>query len=229
MAAALVLAVGGWRVMEGHLSIGVLIGFQALMAAFLEPVSRVLELSSELQTLRGDLDRLDDVLSQQTEPQPEPKPELTELSGRVSLDGLTFGYATILDPLVADLSVEIPPGSQVAPGERFPFGEGWLLDADAASMDSLLIVASSQPLPWIEGLDVATCADMVGKPFPASPSTDCEHLYGLFGKVPPMPRGKGVGELPELMRKPGVVAVMAVPAEHRGNGLVAVQYQFKSR
>lgn len=114
MAAALVLVVGGWRVMEGHLTIGVLIGFQALMTAFLAPVSRVLALSSELQTLGGDLDRLDDVLSQAAETPVVDPVDPGDLRGRLTLTDVTFGYATILPPLVEDLNLELDQGGQVA-------------------------------------------------------------------------------------------------------------------
>jgi NHLM bacteriocin system ABC transporter peptidase/ATP-binding protein len=59
---ALILGIGGLRVMEGHMSIGLLIAFQSLMMLFLNPINRMVDLGSQLQEVKGDMNRLDDVL-----------------------------------------------------------------------------------------------------------------------------------------------------------------------
>ena len=71
IAQMLILAVGGWRVMDGVISIGMLVAFQGMMQRFLDPVSNLMNLGSELQEMEGNLDRLDDVLSNQVDPQLE--------------------------------------------------------------------------------------------------------------------------------------------------------------
>jgi NHLM bacteriocin system ABC transporter peptidase/ATP-binding protein len=57
-----ILVVGGLKVMDGDLSIGMLVAYQSLMGSFLEPVSSLLNFGSTLQDLEADLNRLDDVL-----------------------------------------------------------------------------------------------------------------------------------------------------------------------
>ena len=57
-----ILVVGGLKVMDGDLSIGMLVAYQSLIASFLEPVSSLVNFGSTLQDLEADLNRLDDVL-----------------------------------------------------------------------------------------------------------------------------------------------------------------------
>lgn len=64
----LLLVIGGMRVMDGALSIGMLIAFQGLMQRFLEPVTDLVSLSGELQEMQGAVNRLDDVLQNPIDP-----------------------------------------------------------------------------------------------------------------------------------------------------------------
>ncbi len=62
LSAVAVLAVGGWLVMDGALTIGLLVGFQMLASAFNAPVQALLGAGLKLQAARGVLDQFDDVL-----------------------------------------------------------------------------------------------------------------------------------------------------------------------
>ncbi|NES21826.1 MAG: NHLP family bacteriocin export ABC transporter peptidase/permease/ATPase subunit [Symploca sp. SIO3E6] len=64
----LILVIGGWRVMEGELTIGMLMAFQTLMGRFQSPVNSLIGFGSTLQELRADLNRLDDVLANPLDP-----------------------------------------------------------------------------------------------------------------------------------------------------------------
>nr|WP_275670373.1 MULTISPECIES: NHLP family bacteriocin export ABC transporter peptidase/permease/ATPase subunit [Okeania] len=123
LTSVLVLVVGGLRVMEGELSIGMLVAFQSLMLNFQEPVNTLVGFSSTLQELEGDLNRLDDVLSNETQEEAEGEKaegekeqvfEDSKLKGYVELRNITFGYSRVDPPLVIDLNLSLQPGQKIA-------------------------------------------------------------------------------------------------------------------
>jgi len=118
-----VLGLGGLRVMDGFLTMGMLIGFQALMSSFVEPVNRMVDLGSKLQQAQGDLGRLDDVLNYPVAPHmkelvmvPDPgaSPDGPRLEGYLELRNITFGYSRLDPALLTDLSLSLKPGQRVA-------------------------------------------------------------------------------------------------------------------
>ena len=116
-----VLGVGGLRILDGALTIGGLVAFQALAQRFVGPVDGLVRFGANLQTVRGDIMRLDDVL--RYEPDPRTARSMREAGsgqadpparGAVELDGVTFGYKLKDAPLIRDFSLSIPPGRRVA-------------------------------------------------------------------------------------------------------------------
>ena len=119
--AALVLGIGGYRIMDGLLTIGMLVAFQTLMHSFTEPVNKLTDLGGKLQTTEGEMYRLDDVLRYGVEPQvgeADGKNAEWESEGRllgfVELRNVTFGYSRLEPPLIQDFNLKLEPGSRVA-------------------------------------------------------------------------------------------------------------------
>ncbi|MGB7443289.1 MAG: NHLP family bacteriocin export ABC transporter peptidase/permease/ATPase subunit [Coleofasciculaceae cyanobacterium] len=113
------LVVGGLRVMDGHLSIGMLVAFQGLMQGFGQPINNLLNFGATLQELEGNLIRLDDVLSNPTDPQVEQREKelvssIPKLQGYVELRNLTFGYSPLESPLIENFNLAIKPGQRIA-------------------------------------------------------------------------------------------------------------------
>ncbi|HSA94161.1 MAG TPA: NHLP family bacteriocin export ABC transporter peptidase/permease/ATPase subunit [Terriglobales bacterium] len=116
----LILVVGGYRVLGGTLTIGMLIAFQALTASFLLPVNNLMGFGAVMQELEGDLSRLDDVLENSKERATRlsvpwvASRHPVRLAGYVDVRNLTFGYNRAAPPLIEDLSFRLQPGQRVA-------------------------------------------------------------------------------------------------------------------
>ena len=117
LTSAAILGIGGWRVINGSMTLGSLVAFQSLAANFSEPFVNLVNYFGGLQTIKGTLERLEDIYKYPLLPraadavsdQFEPK-----LSGRIELKQLNFGYSVLEPPLLADLSLAIQPGTRVA-------------------------------------------------------------------------------------------------------------------
>jgi NHLM bacteriocin system ABC transporter peptidase/ATP-binding protein len=116
----LVLCIGGLQVMSGALTLGLLVGFQSLMASFLAPISQLVGLASQAQTAQGQLVQINDVMSNPVADQfGRPDGDLlaggaTRLDGRLELIDVEFGYARSGPPLISGFSLTIEPGQRVA-------------------------------------------------------------------------------------------------------------------
>ncbi|HEU4560658.1 MAG TPA: NHLP family bacteriocin export ABC transporter peptidase/permease/ATPase subunit [Longimicrobium sp.] len=133
------LWLGGLRVMNGEMSMGMLVAFQALMLAFLGPVNVAVSLGNTAQEVASDMERLDDVLrSKASVPSVSPPPSARtgqdgetgdeaadddaldemevrpKLSGALELSRLSFGYSRLEPALIQDFSLSLKPGSRVA-------------------------------------------------------------------------------------------------------------------
>jgi NHLM bacteriocin system ABC transporter peptidase/ATP-binding protein len=119
--AAVVLALGGLKVMNGELTIGMLVAYQTLVGSFTGPLSALVQFWSTLQELQADMNRLDDVLrnpedphyAQAGLPSPFEKP-LVKLAGKVELRGVTFGYSPLDPPLIEDFNITVEAGRRLA-------------------------------------------------------------------------------------------------------------------
>ncbi|MFG2143537.1 NHLP family bacteriocin export ABC transporter peptidase/permease/ATPase subunit [Streptomyces sp. NPDC048696] len=114
---ALILWIGGLRAVEGHLSIGLLVAFQALVTRFTAPVTRLNSVAGRVQDFAADVARLKDVENFPVDALYS-RGEVTEntrrLKGHVTLEDITFGYSPLDAPLLTGFSLSVGPGQQVA-------------------------------------------------------------------------------------------------------------------
>jgi NHLM bacteriocin system ABC transporter peptidase/ATP-binding protein len=115
---AAILGIGGLRVIEGSLTLGSLIAFQSLMASFSAPVTDLVNYIGSFQTIKGSLERLEDVYNYPPDnagtavlPADRFPPKL---AGKVELRNIQFGYSVLESPLLTDLSITVQPGARIA-------------------------------------------------------------------------------------------------------------------
>jgi ATP-binding cassette subfamily C protein len=144
LSAALLLIAGGYRVIDGQLSIGMLVAIQTLMAGFMMPLNSLMQLGGVFQELRGDVTRLDDVLSHEAHPQGGRQEVLDRhgeivlrLAGNVEVRNVTFGYSPLEKPLLEDFSLSIEAGQRVA-----------LVGGSGSGKTTIAKLISGEYLPW---------------------------------------------------------------------------------
>ena len=107
-----ILLIGAAHVMRGVLSLGTLLGFNALAAAFLVPLGSIVANVQRLQLAGVHLQRLEDVFAEPAEPTGSGDPGV--LSGAIALEGVSFRYAPFSPLVLQDVSLAIVPGELVA-------------------------------------------------------------------------------------------------------------------
>jgi len=121
LAVVAVLGIGGLRVIDGILTMGMLLAFQSLMTSFIEPVNRIVDLGGKLPLVEADLSRLDDLLRYPADehvtaqrPADDEEHGPGKLEGYLELRNVTFGYSRLEPPLITDFSLNLKPGQRVA-------------------------------------------------------------------------------------------------------------------
>jgi NHLM bacteriocin system ABC transporter peptidase/ATP-binding protein len=111
-----ILALGSLRIMDGQMTVGELVAYQTLMAGFIAPARALGALTQQVQSLRGDLARLEDVLHYPAESLPVAgvETETPKLRGELELRDIRFGYNRNEPPLIDNLTMRLLPGQRIA-------------------------------------------------------------------------------------------------------------------
>lgn len=120
---AAVLIIGGYEVMGGVLTVGTLIAFRTLMSSFMGPITMLMQIGTQYQEMRADINRLDDVLNYGQDKAFEkeiPQEDMykdeyhRKLEGYVDISGLNFGYSPLEPPLIENFELHLKPGQRAA-------------------------------------------------------------------------------------------------------------------
>jgi ATP-binding cassette subfamily B protein len=111
---ALILGYGGWRVIDGALSIGAVVAFVLLATRLFMPVSQLLNFQVDLAGSVALFERIFEYLDLPKEIEDKPNAlALPATRGEVALEHATFEYE-LGKPVLHDLSISASPGQMVA-------------------------------------------------------------------------------------------------------------------
>ena len=117
LASFLILLFGAYQIHLGRITVGVLMAFHSLFNAFIGPMNQVISSDQQINEMRSDIERVDDVMNY---PEYLPFSKETDeaepvfLSGDIELRNVTFGYSPLEKPLIEDFSLKIGSGKRIA-------------------------------------------------------------------------------------------------------------------
>ena len=115
---ALLLMVGGILVINGEMTLGMLLAFNSLFDSFSEPVNQLVGFIQKIQTLKADLNRVEDINNYaQDERYVDKKqtaPTRKKLSGEIELKDISFGYSALKPPLIEGFNFHLNSGDSIA-------------------------------------------------------------------------------------------------------------------
>jgi ATP-binding cassette, subfamily B, multidrug efflux pump len=113
-ALALVLGYGGWLVVRGAATIGLVVAYMTYVQRFYRPIQMISSLWTQFQSAVAGAERIFELID--TKPEVVDAPDAVELppvKGRVAFEHVNFGYKTD-EPVLRDVSLEVEPGQTLA-------------------------------------------------------------------------------------------------------------------
>jgi ABC-type bacteriocin/lantibiotic exporter with double-glycine peptidase domain len=110
----IIMVVGAMLVLNGTLSLGTMLGLNALAGGFLTPLGNLVTTAGQFQLLGSYIERLDDVFNTQPEQDRHKVRSAPQLSGCIDLEHVSFRYGPLAPVVVKDVSLHIEPGQFVA-------------------------------------------------------------------------------------------------------------------
>lgn len=114
----LLLLVGGMLVIRGQLTLGMLVAYNSLYDSFCEPIDKLVNFFHNLQQLRSNINRVEDVEKHEQNITFTEKVEVHsitgKLNGNVELRDISFGYSVIQPPVVEHFNFVLSSGETIA-------------------------------------------------------------------------------------------------------------------
>ena len=118
LTSALVLVAGSVYIINGTMSVGTFVAFQALLASFIQPIVALVNLGGTLQDVEGAMRRIADVYNYPFDTIEKTNVGVgkikTKTDGYVDMKEIVFGYSSLDKPLIQNFSLHLNPGSRVA-------------------------------------------------------------------------------------------------------------------
>src|SRR2546421_1530131 len=110
---AIILSFGGYLVLSGALSAGLLAAFVLVLRQLSTPVSTLNGVNQQIQAAAVAIDRLFEVLNHPEEADAEKGVTLPDVQGRITLEHVRFSYTPGIEVL-HDISLDVPAGTTIA-------------------------------------------------------------------------------------------------------------------
>jgi len=111
---AIIAGVGGWMVVRGMLTIGVIASFINYSRQFARPLNEIANQFNMIQSAIAGAERVFQIMDEEPEAPDRPgAPDLAAVAGKVEFAGVTFGYQPQV-PVLQDISFTVEPGQTVA-------------------------------------------------------------------------------------------------------------------
>ena len=117
IASAALLFYGGWRVLDGHMTVGDLMMFLVYLLMLLEPLATLVQSATQFQNSLSGLDRVLDILGESREMSASPnsiKADRRLIAGDVAFEHVTFTYPGAETPALSDIDLKVSAGQTVA-------------------------------------------------------------------------------------------------------------------
>lgn len=109
-----ILWIGAHAVMDNKMTVGELVAFQMLAGQVIAPVLRLVNMWQYFQQTRVSVDRLGDILNEESEPAFNPnRTTLPYIRGEIILDRVTFRYRSDTSEVLRQVSLHIKSGMRV--------------------------------------------------------------------------------------------------------------------
>jgi subfamily B ATP-binding cassette protein HlyB/CyaB len=109
----LILFIGAGLVIHNKLTVGELVAFNMLSSQLAAPVLRLAQLWQDFQQVRISIDRLGDILNTTPEPGQTGQASLPAIRGDIRMDNITFRYRIDAQPVLKEITLQIPAGQVV--------------------------------------------------------------------------------------------------------------------
>jgi ABC-type multidrug transport system fused ATPase/permease subunit len=115
----LVTMFGGYRVIQGHMTVGELVAISLYLSPLFTPIRRFSDLNVVFANSMAALERIFDIMDQKPEIRNRPNARrLQEIEGRVAFKQVSFAYQNAPEeepgPVLCDIDLIVEPGQQVA-------------------------------------------------------------------------------------------------------------------
>ncbi len=117
IASAGLLFYGGWRVLDGRMTVGDLMMFLVYLLLLLEPLAALAQSATQFQNSLSGLDRVLDILDEPREMVSSPeslRADKRTVSGAIEFEHVSFTYPGTESPALRDVSISVKAGQTVA-------------------------------------------------------------------------------------------------------------------